>query len=198
MHIRRMCRVPSFVFVLGFTLSAGEYFIVKDGEPMARIYLPSVFGRATLLAAQELSNYIEKMTGARIPIDFGKPILLELDLDGNRDGFTIEQRRNMLRIDGDSGHAVLFGVYQYLSELGVRWFMPGELGENVPRLASIKIGNQKKTIQTLVQNACDRLLGLQSASLQLESSGTPAPRVRPLAAEKQMQLRPLNTLGSNT
>ena len=137
-----------------------EFFIINKGKPEARILLPRVFGKATLLAANELSDYIEKISGARIPVDLGKAQRLaggiisleprtdptsEVSADGSEDEFTIEERRNTLTIRGNSDEAVLYGVYQYLNELGVRWFMPGDLGENVPALKTIRIGNRKQT-----------------------------------------------------
>ena len=151
--------------VLTVPLHAGAWFVVKDGKPQARIYLPRAFGKATLLAANELSDYVEKMTGARVPVDrYGSGerryalrgesrIYLRLKIDpaqpvsadGSEDVFTITEKRDALTIDGNSDTAILYGVYQYLSDLGVRWYMPGEIGENVPRRKEIKIGRSRKT-----------------------------------------------------
>ena len=140
---------------------AEELYLVRDGEPQGRILLPRVFGKATLFAAQELSDYVEKITGARLPIDLGKQhhrlagtyVVLEtkidptkeISADGTEDVFTIQGRRNALTITGNSDAATLYGVYQYLHELGVRWYMPGEIGENVPKLKELKIGNRRQT-----------------------------------------------------
>ena len=153
----------SLVFVLLVmcrTSAAAEYYLVRDGKPASRICVPQeVSGnKATLLAASELRNYIEKMTGARIAVDNdlhskGVKILLlpkidparEISADGSEDSFTIEVDRGTLTIRGNSDTAVLYGVYQFLNDLGVRWFMPGEIGENVPSLNNIKIRDLKKT-----------------------------------------------------
>lgn len=140
--------------------TAEEFYLVKDGAPQGRILLPRAFGKATLLGAHELADYVEKMTGARLPIDLGKPhhrvpgtyVVLEpkidptkeVSADGTEDIFTIQQRRNALTITGNSDAATLYGVYQYLHELGVRWYMPGEIGENVPKLKDLKIGSRSK------------------------------------------------------
>jgi len=154
--------------VLAFSaaaLQAADRYIVRNGEPNARIRLPRVIGKATLLAAHELSDYIEKISGARIPVDYyrsGEPpyaetgqvkIVLRPELDpkrpasadGTEDVFTIEARDDVLTIRGNSDTAVLYGAYQYLNDLGVRWFMPGELGENVPRLEDLKLAEFAKT-----------------------------------------------------
>jgi len=148
-------------FLISSAVLAGQFHLAKDGQPQARIFLPRVFGKATLLAANELADHVEKMTGARLPIDLGKPghrvpgayVILETKIDptketsadGTEDVFTIVERRNALTVRGNSDEATLYGVYQYLHELGVRWFMPGELGENVPELKDIKIGGRNKT-----------------------------------------------------
>lgn len=148
---------------------AADFYLVRDGKPKARILLPQVFGKATVLAANELSDYIEKMTGARIPVDYYRSsdprflhrysvphqiriVLLpkidsgrEISADGSGDSFTIEITKDSFWIHGNSDTAVLYGVYQYLNNLGVQWFMPGELGENVPKRKDIKLSNFKKT-----------------------------------------------------
>lgn len=130
-------------------------YVVKDGNPMARICLPEKFGRPVALAVEELRTYIHKMTGAMIPVDYGLPISgdgIVLDVesgkgrieDGTDQSFTIEETGKAVHIRGNSDLAVLYGVYQYLHELGVRWFEPGELGENVPALTEIRIGKRAK------------------------------------------------------
>ena len=153
------------LLVMCRTSLAAEYYLVRDGEPKARILLPRVFGKATVRAANELSDYIEKMTGARIPVDYDRSsegrygipyevrIMLlpkidsatEISADGSEDSFTIEVADDEFWIRGNSDTAVLYGVYQFLNDLGVRWFMPGEIGENVPALKNIKIRDLKKT-----------------------------------------------------
>jgi len=142
-------------------VTSEEFYLVRDRAPQGRILLPRVFGKATLLGAHELADYIEKMTGARLPIDLGKvdrrlpsayvslePKIdptKEVSADGTEDAFTIQERRNALTITGNSDTATLYGVYQYLHELGVRWYMPGPIGENVPKLKDLKIGRRVQT-----------------------------------------------------
>ena len=73
--VLRKAFLVGLVFVLLVmcrTSLAAEYYLVRDGEPKARILLPRVFGKATVRAANELSDYIEKMTGARIPVDYDR------------------------------------------------------------------------------------------------------------------------------
>ena len=133
--------------------SAAEHYVVRDGESRAAIHLPETGGKATFMAARELQTYLHKMTGAHVPIDHGSmrggapaKITLEPELitadnpaDGDESQFTIVQKNSRIRIQGQSDVAVLYGVYQYLENLGVRWYMPGEIGETVPRRSDIPI-----------------------------------------------------------
>lgn len=130
--------------------NAGVY-LVKDRKPEAKIFLPARFGKATVLAAQELSGYVAKITGARLEISCGRPlhtdpayVQLLCNPDGASNSFSIVEKGRSVVIKGDSDVAVLYGVYQYLNNLGVRWYMPGEIGENVPTLAEIEIGDYEK------------------------------------------------------
>lgn len=144
-----------------------ETFLVEKGQPRAAIFMPRVIGKATTLAANELHDYLLKITGADVPVLWYaadtmpayrktvKILLLpkidparEASADGSEDVFTIEESADSLVITGASDVAVLYGVHHYLNGLGVRWFMPGELGENVPRLDTIKLTPGRKTTFT--------------------------------------------------
>lgn len=136
-------------------------FLVRNGVSCGRIYLPRTFGRATMLAAHELQTYIGKATGAKLPIDFGTPetrrkrvvrpgegrLVLEtridpsaeISADGSEDVFRLQQAGDTVTISGNSDTATLYGAYQFLGDLGVRWFLPGEIGEHVPALTNIPI-----------------------------------------------------------
>ena len=67
------------------------------------------------------------------------------------EGFTIDSRGAELRIVGANGRGVLNGVYDYLeSDLGVRWYMPGDMGEDVPSrtevLVAARVANTRAVI----------------------------------------------------
>jgi len=57
--------------------------------------------------------------------------------DAGRDLGESEERRN------PSYHGTEYAVYDFLNRLGVRWFMPGEYGEIVPRQATITFQEMK-------------------------------------------------------
>jgi hypothetical protein len=143
-----------------------ETWLVREGRPEARIYLPRLCGAATRLAADELSTYIEKLTGARVPVDtYGvmserrikqegrvqirleprvDPVR-EVSADGSEDVSTLTVAADTVTLAGNSETAVLYGVYQLLADQGVRWFLPGEIGEHVPRLADLKLPRGQTT-----------------------------------------------------
>jgi hypothetical protein len=146
------------IFLCTVGASAGENFIVKDSVARGRIYLPETFGAATMLAAEELKTYIDRMTGSDITIQYGPydenrrkrtrqtAIILKPDAIGpaaegsvERDQFEVVSDKATITIQAPSETGVLFGVYTWLDGLGVRWFAPGELGEVVPRRRSIPI-----------------------------------------------------------
>ena len=56
----------------------------------------------------------------------------------SREAFTIKTDGGSVRIVGNSPLAALYGAYELLEQgLGVRWYLPGELGEVVPQQKTI-------------------------------------------------------------
>lgn len=63
-----------------------------------------------------------------------------------RDGFVLQSRPAGILIAGAEDLGALFGAYQFLEKhLGVRWFMPGGLGEVVPQSKSPVVGSCDET-----------------------------------------------------
>jgi hypothetical protein len=59
-----------------------------------------------------------------------------------RDGFVLRSVPGGLVILGGNDRGTLFGVYELLERyFDVRWFMPGEIGEYVPRRRSLRMGS---------------------------------------------------------
>ena len=99
------------------------------------------------MAATELQTYLRKISGATLPISNAEPSAEQAavrigvygaapvsEWRGARppsDGFVIETRGNSLWIVGGDARGALYGVYDFLESLGVRWFMPGEIGEDI-------------------------------------------------------------------
>ena len=116
-------------------------------------------------AAQELRCYIQRISGAELPIrtDMEKtegPCILigspdtnkktaqafrsahvdfgVLDLD--EEGFVVRTIGKNLILAGACGRATLYSVYTFLEHLGCRWFAPGEFGEVIPKMETVTVG----------------------------------------------------------
>jgi len=138
--------------------------IVKDRQPRATIVVAQEANEKVKLAAAELQTYIEKMSGAKLPVaedttdpqgalilvgrskftdEMGVAIPSGLTNARREEGFVIHCEEDRLVLAGnDEGpyHGSEYAVYDFLERLGVRWFMPGDFGEIVPQRATIAFG----------------------------------------------------------
>ena len=111
-------------------------------------------------AARDLQSYIQKATGAKLPIvkeaqKGNRPaFMLGFIKVDKPEGFVIKTQGKDIHISGNdtpgnvlnnhwaSGARVgtWFGVADFLEkQLGVRWFMPGEMGEYVPKKSNLDV-----------------------------------------------------------
>ena len=111
-------------------------------------------------AAKDLQSYIRKATGAKLPIvkeaqKGNRPaFMLGFIKVDKPEGFVIKTQGKDIHISGNdtpgnvlnnhwaSGARVgtWFGVADFLEkQLGVRWFMPGEMGEYVPKKSNLDV-----------------------------------------------------------
>ena len=214
-------------------LAADDAFLVKEGEPQAEIVIAETPPRSTHLAARELQVYIEKISGATLPIVTAPnpdvPVKVYVGRSPRTDrlgitaddlpygAFRIVSGKNWLTLIGQdsdftpiepwpfnnkdiaggkmqkawdeitgehwgyphhqlwkhySGRNQLFGtpeelkvnadgsvnvwtydergsfnaVCGYLRDLGVRWYMPGEVGEVLPRMKTIPLSAVDKAV----------------------------------------------------
>lgn len=130
--------------------------IVEESQPHAVIVTGPAPGEHIKSAAKELQAYIERSTGARLPIaseanagtvsiHVGEtPYVKSKNLkpaDLDSDGFILcgYEDGNYV-IVGGSDLGVTFGVYEFLERyVGVRWLFPGEEGEDVPAKKDLAI-----------------------------------------------------------
>ena len=159
-----------FMMAFGSSGLSAAPVIADGGMSEYRIYLAPDALPAQELAAEELAEYIEKISGAKLPVvneyvDGGRHIVVGHSDIAERlgvsrenlknEGFAIKTAGHDLVIAGDDSPGnpfdmhwrrtprcgTLFGVYTFLSDhLGVRWFSPGELGEYVPESRRISVG----------------------------------------------------------
>ncbi len=166
-------RTVILIALLAFPSSLSAATLVKDGKATSVIVLPAEPNESETLAAQELAAHLEKISGAKlesvnvsddsldafvrssrktatVPILLGRTALGRLDnkirevssLDG---AFALAVLPDRVSITGFGGGTV-FGVYELLEQIGVRWFMPGELGTVIPIAKTVDVAAQE-TIQ---------------------------------------------------
>ena len=107
-------------------------YIVENGETDYVIVTEENPDECILTAVDELQNYIEKISGAKLDYitedaltDSQKAIILGTGENMDSDAFTIRSDSANLYISGGSDRGTLYGVYTLLEEyLGVRWFTP--------------------------------------------------------------------------
>lgn len=171
----------SFILAALLLTSSGAKAITlaKDGKPVATIVVrqaaidakpyqivfngePGMPDQKVKWAAEDLQRYLEKISGARLPIvsdavavtgpvilvgaskqteQFKDKIPAGLTPARLEEGFIILCQGDRLLLAGnDEGpyQGTIFGVAEFLNRLGVRWFMPGAFGEVVPQRATIE------------------------------------------------------------
>jgi len=116
--------------------------IVVDGQPAATIVLRAKPGDREIQAAEEIQRYVAKCADAVLPIAVGndnaRGHIIALDIrepkpNESSEAFRLRVSDRRTEISGNSPLAVLYGAYELLERgLGVRWYLPGPLGEVVP------------------------------------------------------------------
>ncbi len=158
--------IPALLAVV--TLSArggGQVQLTRDGEPRAAIVLPAEPHEHETSAANELREFIARISGAELTVvEVGNDLpadVLAIRLGGAADAalesaireqgdsfssFALFVDETGVNIRGLNPEGTLFGAYELLEQLGVRWFMPGELGMVFPESTAVDIAYQR-TIQ---------------------------------------------------
>ncbi len=146
-----------FSFMGGCAEKNTNIFIVENSSPKAVIVLSSDATEAEKFAALELQTYLKKISEVEIPIETDSVKLHENQIlvgqnrltkewgitteELAREGFRIKTIGNNLALVGRDDEGTQFAVYTFLEKyLDVRWFWPGELGEVVPKMKTITIG----------------------------------------------------------
>ncbi|MGB7160468.1 MAG: DUF4838 domain-containing protein [Tepidisphaeraceae bacterium] len=118
--------------------------IVRDGKSDYTIWTPVKPTAAEALAAKEFAAYVERMSGAKLPVEGAAPgkknVLIFAEWDSQLspempqsrgaavprtpDDFSIHIYGDVLVVHGASGRGLLFGTYQLLDALGCRFLAP--------------------------------------------------------------------------
>ena len=143
--------------------------IVQDGQPRAVIVTAAGPSPSAARAAAELKHYIERISGAGLPVYAGAatvPGRLEgharlhvgrseavralgveppagHDREAGGEGFvlrTVGDRDLVLAGNEDAFYrGTEYAVYELLERLGCRWYFPGEFGQVLPELRTITV-----------------------------------------------------------
>lgn len=129
--------------------------LVENGQPRATIIVPADVSPTVQEAARELGAYLEKMSGARLPIMAeGSPVKgVRVDVGltkaarqrvpegfvGDGERLWIEARTDSVIICGGGDRGTLFAVYRFLEALGCRWLAPEPENEVVPQRNTIAV-----------------------------------------------------------
>jgi len=163
-HLRRGLAIAGVVFSVIFPAHAGAAAdLIREGEARCGIVLDAKASGSEQLAARELKTYFHKVTGADIAIESGTapmddrlPIYLVTPENEPARRFGLEDELKKLSDEGFLTRitpteiviaarkpiGVLYGTYTFIEDhLGVRWFMPGEEGEYVPKKSSVSVEN---------------------------------------------------------
>lgn len=155
--------LPVLALVTAVTPCLAEFTVVRSGQPAATIHYLDQPGTAAIAA--ELQHYLQAVSGATVRIQQISPIQLSEGVGGSSllllygedaIGAASLQQRGMpvaqLEQDGflqasdgerDLVIAALneaglrYGVCDLLEQIGVRWYMPAELGEEIPQQETI-------------------------------------------------------------
>ncbi len=149
--------------------SGRDVRLVKNGQAKVTIYTPvkpepwtkkpRKENTRPLLAASvnDLAMYLAKMTGAEIdaivgdPPDRPKSIPILIGELGEKrfgppsvsapakQGHRLVVTRKAIACIGESDLATSYAIYEILDRLGCRWYLPGEMGEVVPRRKTISL-----------------------------------------------------------
>ncbi|MCG3149216.1 MAG: hypothetical protein PCFJNLEI_02676 [Verrucomicrobiae bacterium] len=159
--VARIVVVVAFWFCAGTCPAVESVRLVERGMARAQIVVPVKADAQTRQAAELLARCIKESSGATLPIrdevastgavdtvfiHVGRGVYVQslekLDLESlDADGFVIRgvDATNIV-IAGNTAFGTEFGVTEFLERyLGVRWLMPGAVGEDIPAHATIEV-----------------------------------------------------------
>jgi hypothetical protein len=183
-----------------WTVTAGEAILVDKGQPRA-VLAASVETwtgtnapqKALAAALRDFADIVERISGARLalatgapPADAGVPLLVG-DLAAARfgpPGKTTRVGQGWRRVVtpeavgfiGESEEAVAYAMFDLLDRLGCRWYLPGDWGEVLPALPTLRLPEEdvSDAPRTIIRrtwcgdaafNGRNRLGGLEVASV---------------------------------
>jgi len=121
--------------------ASGDFALVVAGKATASVAIDA--GNQDLArAAAALADVVQRMSGVRLPVTedaAGPTFRLTIDPTLPREGRRLRVTATSAVLAGADPWAVELGVYELLRRLGVRWYMPGELGRVVPVSQTVRL-----------------------------------------------------------
>lgn len=155
---RRKLLQEAAISVAGLSLRSAAALapltLVREGRSKCAIVLAADAWPAEVRGASELQQFLEQMSGARLPITteaaaagrhaifVGRsPALDDLDLKIDYDklgseGYVLRTAGSCLVIAGGRERGTMYGVYGFLEKLGCRWFTPTV--SRIPKMRTIR------------------------------------------------------------
>jgi hypothetical protein len=132
-----------------WSVHAARIVLVRGGEAVATVVIPSDAPTVIRTAAEDLRHYVSAICGVDLPLrDDGSSVpgtglyiggcdaATAADLPGaelNPETYAIRVRDGSIFFTGRHPTPAAFAVFSFIEDtLGVRWFAPGELWEHVP------------------------------------------------------------------
>jgi hypothetical protein len=161
----RLIAIVCSILGIASSVVADPVTLVENGKARCSIVLladsafdqPAAFDwspRTPLLqwAADDLASYLHAMTGADIqvsdkPIEGLVPIYVAqagvkytpAQPTEFGDAYLLDVDASRIILQGESRRAVYYAAAQLLSDLGVRWYAPGDIGQVVPKRKTVTI-----------------------------------------------------------
>ena len=158
-----MNKVLYMVVTIGILWVPGSlraFPLVENGATSAKVYFKNDAPADVQDAAAELVRVVEKMSGARLisqpvphaqAVAAGPGIVLgalaeEMGIrmekhSRARDGFRYMVQGNKLLIVGESPSGIYTGSVRFLEGLGCGWYVPGDVGEVIPRQTTVIVAD---------------------------------------------------------
>lgn len=140
--------------------AVADVVLVENGEGRAVIVLPENPAEPEQEAADELVEHIERITGAVLPVitegentEGLTPVLIGAAADRELDELILEQgdipdafvlvvEAEKIQLRGLTPLGARHAASELLEQLGVRWFMPGDIGRVLPEDDTLALRNQ--------------------------------------------------------
>ncbi|MGC9318872.1 MAG: DUF4838 domain-containing protein [Armatimonadota bacterium] len=151
MTLRRLLTIAAAVSLVAVA-AADSVTLVSGGRANFTVALPAEPDAMEQKAAAEFEAYMAKLAGVgselqrseapAVTVEIGSAAandVLRERAAADQSGYFVEVTADTIRLAGTTPRATCYAVYDLLERLGCRWFMPGEIGEVVPRLGQVNM-----------------------------------------------------------